>query len=60
VGKCKDKRTKSIYCKKKAKAKPIINRTRYKRLSLDNVQTCDEIFETTHKLKNATPRTLFY
>jgi len=60
VGKCKDKRTKSIYCQEKAKVKPIINKTRYKRLSLGNVQTCDGIFEITHKLKNATPITLFY
>jgi hypothetical protein len=44
VGKCKDKRTKSIYCQEKAKVKPIINKTRYKRLSLGNVQTRDEIF----------------
>jgi hypothetical protein len=60
VSKCKDKRIKSMYCQKKAKAKPIINRIRYKKLSLDNVQTSDGIFETTHKLKNATPRTLLY
>jgi hypothetical protein len=45
---------------KKAKVKPIINITRYKGLSLNNVQTCVGIFETTHKLKNATPRTLLY
>jgi hypothetical protein len=50
VGKCKDKRTKSIYCQEKAKAKPIINKTRCKRLSLGNVQTHDGIFKTTHKL----------
>jgi hypothetical protein len=59
VGKCKNKK-KSIYCQDKAKAKPAINWTRYKRLSLGNVQTCGGILETMHKPKNATPITLLY
>jgi hypothetical protein len=51
---------KFIYCQKKAKAKPSINIIKYKKLSLNDVQTCDGIFETMHKLKNPTPRTLLY
>ncbi len=49
MGKWKDKNTRSIYCHKHAKAKPLINKTRYKRLSLGNVHTCNGILETTHK-----------
>jgi hypothetical protein len=37
VGKSKDKSTRSIYCQEKAKAKPLINRTRQKKLSLGDV-----------------------
>jgi hypothetical protein len=51
MGKCKDKTIKSIYCQEKTK--PQIYKARYKTLSLDNVQTCDEIFKTTHKPKKA-------
>jgi hypothetical protein len=60
VGKRKNKRTKSIYCQKKAKAKPPIKKTRYKRLSLGNVQTHNGIFETTHNPKKTTPIILLY
>ncbi len=45
---------------KNAKANPPINRTRYKRLSLGDVQTCNGIFERTRKPKKVTPITLFY
>jgi hypothetical protein len=37
-----------------------MNRTRYKILSLGDVQPCDGILETTYKPKNTTPKTLFY
>jgi hypothetical protein len=57
MGKCKDKTTKSIYCQEKTK--PQIYKARYKRLLLHDVQTCNEIFETTCKPKKATLKTLF-
>ncbi len=47
-------------CQEKAKAKPSINIIRNRKLSLGDVQTCDRIFETMHKPKNPTPRTLLY
>ncbi len=37
VGKWKDERTRSIYYHEHAKAKPPINRTRYKKLSSSDV-----------------------
>ncbi len=43
-----------------AKAKPSINRIENKKLSLGDVQTCNRTFETMHKPKNPTPRTLLY
>ncbi len=49
--------TKSIYCQEKTK--PQIYKARYKRLLLHDVQTCNEIFETTRKPKKATLKTLF-
>ncbi len=51
VGKCKNESSQNPFIakKKKAKGKPSINRTRYKRLSLGDVQTCDGILETTWK-----------
>ncbi len=58
MGKCKDKTTKSIYCQ--LKIEPQIYKARYERLSLHDVQTCDEIFETTCKPKTATLKTLLY
>jgi hypothetical protein len=60
VGKCKDEIIRSIYYQEKAKAKFVIYKTKYKKISLGNVQTRNVIFETMHKPKKATPRTLLY
>jgi hypothetical protein len=40
--------------------KPLIKRTRYKRLSLGDVQTRDGISETTYKFSKTTSKTLLY
>ncbi len=48
-GQTKRQKTRSIYCHEHAKAKPPINRTRFKILSLGDVHTCDGILETTCK-----------
>ncbi len=53
MGKQKDKRIRSIYCHEQTKAKPPIKNTRYKKLSLGNVQKHNKILETSCKpLKN--------
>jgi hypothetical protein len=60
MGKQEDKSIRSIYCQKKAKAKPPINRTGYKRLSLGDVQTHNGILKIMRKPEKTISKTLFY
>jgi hypothetical protein len=41
-----NEKTRSVYYHEQAKVKPLINNTRYERLSLGDVQTHDGILET--------------
>ncbi len=59
-GQMKKQKKGPSFCKEKAKVKPPINITRYKRLSLGDVQTCDGILETMCKPYKATSRILIY
>jgi hypothetical protein len=58
-GQTKRRKTRSIYCHKHAKAKPPINRTRYKKISLDDVKHVMEFLKQHASLRKSLPEHYF-